>query len=253
MGFSWVTFIAQIVNLLVLIWLLKRFLYKPILKAIDRRQAFIMDKVQKAQEAKDLAEKERVALTEKRLLFEQENAKRLNALARDIAGLKSRQLADLDKEIALLRQKKKSELAQEIQSAELEVRNLFAAQFMLLSRKAMSDLSGLAPLEQAVALFQKRIRSLKKSEKGNVRKALSRQSVIFISTSAPLPARTKTALVSFVRRAFRLPPAAKIQVRTDAALILGIELSAGDITLEWHLKSYLDALAEHINHLLTGA
>ncbi len=253
MGFSWVTFVAQIVNLLVLIWLLKRFLYKPILNAIDRRQAFIMDKVQKAQEAKDLAEKERVALTEKRLLFEQEQTKRLDALAQDIAGLKSRRLVDLDEEINLLRQKKKTELTQEIQSAELEIRNLFAAQFMQLSHKAMADLSGLAPLEQAVALFQKRVGPLKKSEKEKIRNALSRQSVIFISTSAPLPDRTKAALVAFARRAFELPSTAKIQVRTDAALILGIELSAGDITLEWHLKSYLDALAAHINHLLTGA
>ena len=38
MGFDLVTFIAQIVNLFVLVWLLKRFLYRPILEVIEKRQ-----------------------------------------------------------------------------------------------------------------------------------------------------------------------------------------------------------------------
>ena len=253
MGFSWVTFLAQIINLFVLVWLLKRFLYKPILNAIDRRQAFIMNKVRQAQEAKDSAERERVALTQKRLLFEQENTKRLNALTREIAALKSQQMSDLEAEMAGLRQKKKAELAQEIQSAEWEMRNAFIAQFTQLSQKVMTDLSGLAPLDQAVALFQKRIESLKKSEKNDIQKALLKQSVIYISTSAPLPGKTKKELISFTRRAFKLPPKSKIQIRADASLILGVELSAGGMSVEWHLKSYLDALAHHINHLVKGA
>ena len=38
MGFDLVTFVAQIVNLFVLVWLLKRFLYRPILEVIEKRQ-----------------------------------------------------------------------------------------------------------------------------------------------------------------------------------------------------------------------
>ena len=59
MGFDLVTFIAQIVNLFVLVWLLKRFLYRPILEVIEKRQQEIRDKVQAADDIRLQSEKER--------------------------------------------------------------------------------------------------------------------------------------------------------------------------------------------------
>lgn len=41
MELSWTTFIVEIVNFLVLVWILKRFLYKPVLAAIGQRKAVI--------------------------------------------------------------------------------------------------------------------------------------------------------------------------------------------------------------------
>ena len=41
MELSWPTFILEIVHFLVLVWILKRFLYKPILQAIGQRKALI--------------------------------------------------------------------------------------------------------------------------------------------------------------------------------------------------------------------
>jgi F-type H+-transporting ATPase subunit b len=38
---NWLTFFLQIVNFLVLVWILKRFLYKPVLEAIAQRKAVI--------------------------------------------------------------------------------------------------------------------------------------------------------------------------------------------------------------------
>ena len=52
MGIDLVTLIAQIINLLVLIWLMKRFLYQPILKMISERQALIENEIQKAYQAR---------------------------------------------------------------------------------------------------------------------------------------------------------------------------------------------------------
>ena len=59
MGFDLVTFIAQIVNLFVLVWLLKRFLYHPILEVIEKRQQEIRNKVQAAEDMRLESEKER--------------------------------------------------------------------------------------------------------------------------------------------------------------------------------------------------
>ena len=57
MGINWVVFFAQIVNLFVLVWLLKKFLYRPIINAVEKRQAEIICKVNKAKEEYALDEK----------------------------------------------------------------------------------------------------------------------------------------------------------------------------------------------------
>jgi len=36
---DWFTVVAQVINFLILVWLMKRFLYKPILNAIAAREA----------------------------------------------------------------------------------------------------------------------------------------------------------------------------------------------------------------------
>ena len=55
------TVLAQLVNFLILVWLLKRFLYKPILHAIDEREKGIA--AQLAQAEGKVAEAQKSAMT----------------------------------------------------------------------------------------------------------------------------------------------------------------------------------------------
>ena len=58
MQINWFTVIAQIVNFLILVWLLKRFLYKPILKAIDERERKIESQLKDADDRESNAKME---------------------------------------------------------------------------------------------------------------------------------------------------------------------------------------------------
>ena len=49
MQIDWLTVIAQIVNFLILIWLLKRFLYQPVINAMDRREQRIAERLHNAE------------------------------------------------------------------------------------------------------------------------------------------------------------------------------------------------------------
>ena len=81
---DWFTVSAQVVNFLILVWLLKRFLYKPILHAIDAREkriaAELADadaKMSEAQQERDEFQHKNEAFDQQRsaLLIEQELAK----------------------------------------------------------------------------------------------------------------------------------------------------------------------------------
>src|SRR6202451_3846610 len=58
MPINWFTVIAQALNFLILVWLLKRFLYKPILHAIDERERGIAVQLAEAEAKKSEAQKE---------------------------------------------------------------------------------------------------------------------------------------------------------------------------------------------------
>jgi F-type H+-transporting ATPase subunit b len=57
MKINWFTFIAQIINFLILVWLLRHFLYKPILNAVDEREKKIAGQLKDAKADKADAKK----------------------------------------------------------------------------------------------------------------------------------------------------------------------------------------------------
>ena len=69
---NWFTVVAQIINFLILIWLLKRFLYKPVLKAIHDREKKIAAQLQDAEAKKTEAQKQRDEFRNKNTEFDQQ-------------------------------------------------------------------------------------------------------------------------------------------------------------------------------------
>jgi F-type H+-transporting ATPase subunit b len=53
MQFDWTTFVLEILNFLVLLWILKRFLYQPVLAVLDARQARIKAEMAQAEKLQD--------------------------------------------------------------------------------------------------------------------------------------------------------------------------------------------------------
>jgi F-type H+-transporting ATPase subunit b len=59
MSFSWTTFALQAVNFLILVWLLKRFLFKPVGNLVAERKAEIVRAQAEAEAARQSAERAR--------------------------------------------------------------------------------------------------------------------------------------------------------------------------------------------------
>src|ERR1700685_4022377 len=93
MPIDWFTVIAQLINFLILVYLLKRFLYKPILHAIDEREKGIAAQLAEAEAKKAEAQRERDDFQHKNELFDQERAALLQQ-AREAAGAERQRLLD---------------------------------------------------------------------------------------------------------------------------------------------------------------
>ncbi len=51
LGIDWKILIGQIINFVILLWLLKRFVYKPFLNVLEKRKAKIVEGITKSEEA----------------------------------------------------------------------------------------------------------------------------------------------------------------------------------------------------------
>lgn len=252
MGIDWVTFFAQIVNLFILVWLLKKFLYHPILNAIDKRQAQIAERVQSAKEASEKAVAEYKTYLQKTEEFDKNTQKMFDEASAKVIQYQQEQEAKIHEQTLLLQQKMQTDLEREKESLQLEMRNQIATSFSLVARKVMTDLSGITPIEQAVNLFQNKIRKLDKKQLSLLKKKAKNQKDIYLYSSDSLNKEQTEMLSNFIQKHFDLEKQQIIHFQKNPDLIFGLELVIDDMTLDWNIKSYFEEFDTHLNATLTG-
>src|SRR5271165_6714309 len=90
---DWFTVGAQAINFIILVWLLKRFLYKPILDALDAREKRIAAELADADAKKAEAAKERDEFRHKNEAFDRQRVALLSK-ANEEAKAERRRLLD---------------------------------------------------------------------------------------------------------------------------------------------------------------
>ena len=247
MGFDLVTFFAQIVNLFVLVWLLKRFLYRPILKVIEKRQQEIRDKVQAADDIRLASEKERKKWEKEKSAYETEHQEELNQISQELEEKRKEGLTEIKSSLQRQRLKMQNDLLAEVEALHTEIGDFIAKDFMQLTGQALKELSNCCPLDQAVSLFLKNFKKLDKKEIKKINTVLKNQKVIYISSSNTLTKDQTQEIIKTIQKIFTIPPKCKINFDVAPDLILGLEMRTGDISIDWSLKSYLDTLNANLD------
>ena len=107
------TFVAQICNLFIQVYLIKRFLFKPVMEILEKRRQITDEQLSEAKEASEKALSMK-ADYEKNLAEANANAKEILQTAKHQAELQSEAIVkDAQKEATSLRQKADADIAQE--------------------------------------------------------------------------------------------------------------------------------------------
>ena len=247
MGFDLVTFFAQIVNLFVLVWLLKRFLYRPILEVIEKRQQEIRNTVQAAENMRLASEKERKKWEKEKQIYETEHQKELSQISQELEEKRKEGLAEIKSSLQRQRLKMQNDLLAEMSALHTDIGHFIATDFMHLAGVALKDLSGCCPLDQALNLFLKKIRSLDKKEVKKINIIIQKQNLIFINSSETLSKKQIEETTHILQKMFDIPSRCKIKFNTVPELILGVEMRTGDVSLDWNIKAYLDILNANLD------
>jgi F-type H+-transporting ATPase subunit b len=249
MPIDWFTVAAQAINFLILVWLLKRFLYKPILHAIDEREKGIASQLAEAEAKKADAQQDRDDFQRKNEAFDQERAALLKKVANEAATERQRLLNEARKDADLLRAKRKEALRNEQSNLSQEITRWTQKQVFAIARKTLEDLATTSLEERMCEAFIHRLRALSDAAKEQLAAALkSSPRVAHVESAFDLPPAQRSAIENAVKETF----AADIQVQfeTTPDLISGIELSANGQKVAWSIADYLATLAKSASELL---
>ena len=157
---DWFTVIAQVINFLILVWLLKRFLYRPILDAIDAREKSIAAQIADAQAQQIVAQKQQDEYQSKNAMFDKEHDKRMTQVMED-AKTERIKLLDLARsESDDLRKKLQQALVNEQHSLNEDLVRRARDEVFAIARKTLSDLAGISLEERMTDIFIARLREL---------------------------------------------------------------------------------------------
>ncbi len=246
---DWFTVLAQVVNFLILVWLLKRFLYRPILDAIDAREKRIARELAQADAKKAEAQKERDEFQHKNEAFEQQRAALFGKATDEAKAERQRLLDDARQAADTLAARREEALRREQQSLNEALSRRTREEVFAIARKVLADLSTSSLEASMVAVFTRRLHEMDAKAKAGLGEALeSASDPARVRSAFDLPAEQRTVIQNAINEAF----SADISLRFETApdLVSGIELTTDGQKVGWSIADYLASLEQGVAELL---
>ena len=241
---DWFTVGAQALNFLILVWLMKRFLYKPILHAIDAREKQIAAELADADAKKAEAKKERDEFQHKNEELDQQRAALLSKATDEAKAERQRLLDEARKAADALSAKRQEALADRGPATSIRPSVAGPSRRCSPSRERRStDLATTSLEERMGAVFTRRLREMDGQAKAGLAKALKTASEPALVRSAfELPAEQRAVIQNALNETF----SADVRVRFETApdLVSGIELATNGQRVGWSIADYLRVAAK---------
>jgi F-type H+-transporting ATPase subunit b len=249
---DWFTVGAQALNFTVLVWLLKRFLYQPVLAAIAAREALIAHQLADADAVRRTAEQQRQAFVQKSDAFDQQRAALLEKAQHEAQAEREKLLASARAAADALGTQRREALRDELTRVQHTLVESTQREVFGMARRVLADLAS-AKLEDHLAdMFVQRLEQLDDAECGPLLSALSAPAAQALVRSAfDLSDAQCAAITSAVKR--RLGGPDTLRFATAPELVCGIELTIGGHKLAWSIDQYLGGLQQTVAGLLDSA
>ena len=246
---DWFTVIAQAVNFLILVWLMKRFLYQPILNALDAREKRIAAGLADAEAKEADALKERDEFKCKNDEFDRQRDAMLSQATDEAAKQRSRLLDAVRKDADGLRDQMQDKLSSEYRNLHDEFARRTQAEVFAIARKTLADLAGLSLEERMADVFVKRLQGLDSGEKARLATMLkSPDTPVLVRSAFGLSQPQRITIEGAVQAT--LVTKVPVQFEIVPELIGGIELILYGQKVAWSIADYLVALEKNVNELL---
>lgn len=240
---DWFTVLAQIINFLVLVFLLKRFLYGPIIRAMDKREEMIASRLREADQKRVEAQTEAES-------YRQKN-RELDAM-QEVMLTRAKEEAEADKRELMKRTRGEvDELKVRWQEAVREEKDSFirnlgiraGRQICAIAGKVLADLSDSDLEQHIITVFLKDLGRLDSSELNKIRESVQKsEKGIVIYSTFEIPVKDQHEITRGIHS--HVKDGIDVTYETSPEILCGIEIKVDGYTIGWNLNDYLKTLEE---------
>jgi F-type H+-transporting ATPase subunit b len=236
MHFDWSTLVLQTANVLILLWLLRRFLFRPVVTIVAERRNAAEKLLADAAAAREQAQAQ-----------VEQTARRQQALTADSEHILADARTAAETERAAVLERSKTDAAQVLEAAQANLeqrrgqmrRDLEVEACHLAVAIASRLLARIPPSAVNAALLE----ALGGLSVGEWRQLAGPGDSVEVVTTSPLDAATQAACADMVQQRLGCP----VSFETDPSLIAGVELRGPHA--HWHnnWRADLDRIAEELS------
>jgi F-type H+-transporting ATPase subunit b len=242
---NWSTFVLEVINFLVLIWILKRFLYQPILNVIAERRRLVEEELARASTTESEANALRQQYVGRLEEWEAEKREAKERLTREIEQARTRQLSELSE--VLKQEKEKARVAEERQQAEKE--HALAQQALqhgaIFSSRLLAQAAGPELESRLLDLLIDGLANLPDEQRRRLSDQRRETSpTVEVCSAFELSVDQRKQLEEVLGR---LTDIANIRFHRDESLIAGLQLEVGAWVIAANLRDELKGFTELIS------
>lgn len=245
MAIDWFTVIAQLVNFIVLVLLLQRFLYKPVLNAVAEREKKIAGQLADAAAREKAAQEQWQAYRQKDAALQRETAAIMDKAQEEARAEREQILKQARKDADTQRSQWAAALQTQQDHYGRELERQVQSALLDTTRKLLCDLAGTTLEDNMVQRFARSLGTLDAGDRQRLLKATTAGAIV-LRSSGPWDATNK-AVVDAALKALS-PTLPEPVYERDATLVCGIGLYVDGYRLEWNVDNYLRQLEEALKH-----
>ncbi len=242
------TFVAQIVNFLILVVLLKKLLYGPIVRMMDQREESIRAEIEAARRQSEEAQRVREAYEAESRQLELRTAEVLSQAEKDAEARRGRLIAEAREEAQRAGVRWREAVERERSAFVRELRRRAGLQVVEVARRALAGLADDELQSRVTAVFARRVAGLEEDETAELAERIGRSGSAEVVSAFDLEPEQRRMLSGLIGE--RFGEGVGISFRTSPDLICGIELRTDGRKLAWSIEGYLTALEEDILRLM---
>jgi F-type H+-transporting ATPase subunit b len=244
------TIIAQIINFLILIYLLKRFLFHRIIKIMDDREKQITDRMQDAETVKEKAQKELDEQQRIRKELQEKWNEMLTQAKKDAQKKREELVKDARSKIDEEQKNWREAILKQRTAFLRDLRHLSCEQVCQMGRKVLADLADEKLENQLIENFLIQLGKLSKEEKQDFIRFIDKdERKIWVDSSFQLTGKKESEIRKILEKI--IGDKVEINFKVSPKLICGIETRTEGKKISWNIENYLDGLEEQLKKAFT--